>query len=222
MIRIYGRRFSPFVRKVLVVAELLGIEVELMAFEAHSPPPEFVAGSPLGKMPLLIDGDYVLPDSSAIVAYLDAMAGARATVFPADPKALGQTLWFEEYADTAMQGIVSTVFFNRIVKAVLRGQPADPAAIQQGEEVLLPPVLAYLENSLPEPGRYLCGPRMTVGDIAIASALVNFSHAGVLPDPKTKPRIAAWAKFMFDQPCFAARLVEERATIEKRRAAAIA
>lgn len=217
MIRIYGRRFSPFVRKVLVVAELLGIEVEPIAFEAHAPPPEFIAGSPLGKMPLLIDGDYVLPDSSAIVAYLNASAGVSASVFPDDPKALGQALWFEEYADTAMQGVVSTVFFNRIVKAVLRGQHADQSAIRHGIEVLLPPVLAYLESALPEPGSFLCGERITIADVAIASALVNFSHAGILPGSETGTRLAAWAAFMFDQPCFAGPIAEERTTIEKRR-----
>jgi glutathione S-transferase len=37
-----------------------------------NPTPEFRAASPFAKMPALVDGDYHLADSSAIIHYLEA------------------------------------------------------------------------------------------------------------------------------------------------------
>ena len=68
---LYGSSLSPFVRKVLAFASEKGIELEVRptgeAPGQHCA--EFVSASPLRKMPALVDGDFALPDSSAIVHF---------------------------------------------------------------------------------------------------------------------------------------------------------
>jgi len=69
---LYGSTMSPFVRKVAAYAAEKGIELELQPTGFPNPSPEFRAASPFGKMPALVDGDYSLADSSAIIHYLEA------------------------------------------------------------------------------------------------------------------------------------------------------
>ena len=72
---LYGSSLSPFVRKVLAFAGEKGIEIELKPTgdAPGQPGAEFLAASPLRKMPALVDGDYRLADSSAIIQYLEAL-----------------------------------------------------------------------------------------------------------------------------------------------------
>ena len=70
---VYGSSLSPYVRKVLVFAAEKGVEVEVKPVGIGSDDAEFKAASPFGKIPALRDGDFAVSDSSAIIAYLDAL-----------------------------------------------------------------------------------------------------------------------------------------------------
>jgi len=100
---LFGSSLSPFVRKVLAFASEKGIALELKptgdAPGQHSP--EFVAASPLKKMPALLDGDYRLCDSSAIVQYLEALH-PEPNLIPTEPRARARAIWFDEYSDTIL------------------------------------------------------------------------------------------------------------------------
>ena len=69
---LFGSSISPFVRKVLMFAAEKGIALESRPVSPHSDDHEFRAASPFGKIPALVDGDYTLADSTAIVSYLEA------------------------------------------------------------------------------------------------------------------------------------------------------
>ena len=85
---IYGSSLSPYVRKVLAFAAEKGIEFDLQptGFPNHSP--EYLEASPFRKMPALRDGDYTLPDSTAIVHYLEAKH-PDPELIPSEPKLRG-------------------------------------------------------------------------------------------------------------------------------------
>ena len=71
---VYGPSLSPYVRKVLVFAAEKGIAVEQStATRGPDADPAYLAASPFRKIPALKDGDFLLSDSSAIVAYLDKL-----------------------------------------------------------------------------------------------------------------------------------------------------
>ena len=71
--KVYGFPISPFVRKVHLVAAEKGIPVELALSNPADPAAEFLAASPFRKIPALIDGDFSLCDSTAIVTYFEAL-----------------------------------------------------------------------------------------------------------------------------------------------------
>ena len=70
---VYGASMSPFVRKVLAFGAEKGLELENKPMGFDSDDPDFLAASPFRKIPGFSDGDFRIADSSAIIAYLDAI-----------------------------------------------------------------------------------------------------------------------------------------------------
>ena len=186
---IFGALLSPYVRKVCVIAAEKGLDFELKMSSHANPDPDFVAASPFHKIPALKDGDYHLADSSAIAAYLDAQY-PQAPLIPADPKARGQVMWFDEYADTWLAGSGLKVLFHRLVAPKILKLPFDEAIAAEGEAEL-PRLYAYLETVAAK-GEWLAGDSFTLADIAVASVLRSIANVKVEPKAEYYPAIAAW------------------------------
>ena len=67
---VVGSYLSPYVRKVLVCLELKGIAYEVDPIVPFYGDDRFSGLSPLRRIPVLVDGDLVVNDSSDICAYL--------------------------------------------------------------------------------------------------------------------------------------------------------
>jgi glutathione S-transferase len=199
---LYGSSLSPFVRKVLSCAGEKGIELELQptGFPNHSP--EYLEASPFKKMPALRDGDYVLADSSAIIHYLEAKF-PEPPLIPADPQLRGKCIWYEEFADTILVACGVKIFFNRIVAPRFLGRPCNEEEVQQAELNDLPPILDYLEKTVPDEGGYLVGGALTLADIAVAGPFANFRHAKTRVDPERYPRTVAYVERILARPSLA-------------------
>lgn len=195
---VYGSSISPFVRKVLAFAAEKGIEVESRPLGLGSDDPEFLAASPFRKIPALRDGDFSISDSSAIIAYLDALK-PQPVLIPTEPPSRAQVTWFEEFADAILMGCGRTIFFNRLVAPRFLKREGDLAAADKAEQEELPPVLDYLERVIPE-SLYLVEDRLTLADIAVASPFVNLDHIQV--DLGSRPKLAAFLDHMLSRPSF--------------------
>jgi glutathione S-transferase len=205
---LYGAPVSPFVRKVLVAAAIKGVAVELVPVGMGDQNPDFLAASPFRKMPALTDGDFSVPDSSAIIAYLEAKHPEPALI-PAEAKARARTIWFDEFADTIFVPATGPMFFNRIVAPKFMKQDGDMAAADKAEKEGLPPILDYLESVIP-PSGYLVGDALTLADISVACPFVNAAHCGVVPDAGKYPKITAFLANMYAKPGFAEWIPRER------------
>ena len=210
---VYGSSMSPYVRKVLAFADEKGLEVESRPIGLGSDDPEFRAASPFGKIPALRDGDFTVADSSAIVAYLEAVKPEPALI-PADPKARATTIWFEEFADTIMGACGTKMFFNRIVAPRFLKREGDLALADKAECEELPPLLDYLERVLPESG-FLVEDRLTLADLAVASPFANFRHLGLAWDKARHGRVKAYVDAMLDRPSFKSRIEREAAFLAR-------
>ncbi|HEX6741331.1 MAG TPA: glutathione S-transferase family protein [Sphingomicrobium sp.] len=211
---LYGSSLSPFVRKVLAYAAEKGIELDLQptGFPNHSP--DYLATSPFRRMPAFRDGDYTLADSSAIIHYLEARFPEPALI-PSDPEARGRTIWFEEFADTILVACGAKMFFNRIVAPRFLGRAGDLAAADLAEKEELPPILDYLERTVPEPGAYLVGTSITLADIAVASPFANLAHLCCEISPERHGRVRAWVESILSRPSFAPWIERETALLAK-------
>jgi glutathione S-transferase len=209
MIKIYGVNVSAFVRKVRVVLAEKGLSYELVPVDLASPSPEFLALTPVRKVPVFQDEQVVLPDSSAIVAYLERRHPTPA-LLPADPAQYGRALFYEEYGDSIVYGALVTVFVQRVfVPFVLKGTPDEKVIADALART--PAVLDYLEGEVAN-REWLAGGQFSVADISIASPFVNWGYAGEKVDATRWPKLAAYLERVLARPSFRA-LIEEEAAV---------
>ena len=206
---VYGATLSPFVRKTMAFAAEKGLNVELRPMMPSKDNAELTACSPFGKIPGFRDGDFTISDSSAIVAYMDAMK-PDPVLIPADPQSRARTIWYDEFADTILFPCFAKMFFNRVVSPKFLGKPGDLDAADKAEREEMPPLLDYIEGVLPQSG-FLVGDRLTLADISVASPLASLEHCGVAIDAGRFPKVKRFADAMHARPSFAPMLAQERA-----------
>jgi glutathione S-transferase len=214
---VYGSSLSPFVRKVVAFAAEKGIEVEVKPIALGNQDPEFREASPFGKMPGFRDGDFAISDSSAIVAYLEAIK-PEPNLIPTEPRARARTIWFDEFSDTILFACGGKMFFNRIVAPRFLGIQGDEEIAAKAECEELPPLLDYLERVIPESG-YLVEDRLTLADIAVAGPFANLQHVNVAVDPARHPKVLAYVGKILARPSFAPMIAQETRFLERTAAA---
>ena len=210
---VYGASLSPFVRKVLAYGAEKGLELGHKPLGLGSDDPDFLASSPFRKIPGFSDGDFAISDSSAIIHYLEAKYPEPALI-PAEPRARARTIWFDEFADTILCACGAKMFFNRIVAPRFLGREGDLETADKAEKEELPPILDYLERTLPENG-WLVGDGITLADIAVATAFANFRHLGVTIDSDRYPKVSQFAERMLARPSFSGWVEREAAFLER-------
>ena len=218
---VYGGSLSPFVRKIRVMLTEKGVPYQLDQVNPFAPPPAFLEISPLKRIPVLRDTDLpepnTLPDSSIIADYIEHKF-PQTPLYPRDPFARAQVLWYEEYADTTLAVAIGPgVFFERVVRKMMRAQ-CDEAVVAATIKDKLPKIFDYLEREVTSK-TYVVGNALSIADIAISTHFVNFSHAGEAVDAKRWPELARYTQGILARPSFKAMLDEERPIAERFRAA---
>src|SRR6476646_4775760 len=187
---IIGSFVSPYVCKVLACMNLKGLDYQVDPITPFFGNDEYQRLSPLRRIPVLIDGDLSVSDSSVICAYLDEAYPDNA-LLPADPKDRARARWFEEYADTRLGDVfIWGLFYQKIVHPLVWGQPGDAARIEKSLSDDIPAALDYLEGELPADGFLFDD--IGVADIAVASFFRNGSYAGFEVDSARWPRTSAF------------------------------
>jgi glutathione S-transferase len=206
---LHGVSLSPFVRKVRAALAFKSIDYDLVYVMPGARDPDFLAKSPLAKIPVWEEDGWTLPDSSAICAYLERVKPEPA-LFPSDPRAYATELFWEEYADTRVVESGTPVFFQRIVRERFFKQPADEGIIRRHLEEVLPPVFDQLE-SLFVP--IADASRISIANLAIWSPFVNLDHTGYVLDRQAWPGLTNFLERMNEQPLLKALIEEERGTL---------
>jgi len=187
---IIGGPVSPYARKVMAIADIKGVRWRadpIIPFQGND---EFTRISPLRRIPVFIDDQVTLADSTAIGEYLDERYPTP-PLFPAGAAARARARWLEEFADTRMGDVFIWRIFNPavIVPGVWK-QPRDEAAIGATLRDELPSVLDYLESVAPGDG-FICG-ALAIADIAIAVHFANLRWSRTGVDLAAWPRTVAW------------------------------
>jgi glutathione S-transferase len=206
---LHGASLSPFVRKTRVALTEKGIDYDLIPVMPFGERDEYKKMSPLGKIPCYQEGDFTLPDSSAIIAYLERKQ-PKPSLYPSDAHEFGRALWYEEYADTKLAEVCTVPFVERYINAKFMGKEANEARIKENMTEKAPPVFDYLESEL-EGREYLAGGQFSVADIATASFFVNMRHGGEVVDASRWPNLAAYLERIHGRPSYKAIIEEEMA-----------
>jgi len=213
MITVYGINLSTFTRKVRLALVEKGLDYQLEVAPMGSP--AIRALNPLGKIPVLRDGNLVVPDSSVIVAYLERRWPER-PLWPADAAALARALWIEEFADTSLREAILPWFAENFVKPVFQGVAGDAAALARAGR-LRDAAFDYLEREIAGRVPAVAAP-LTIADIAVGAQLVTYRQGDGVIDAARWPGLSRFHDALVARPAWARMIEEEQATIAAARA----
>ena len=174
-VRIIGSYLSPYVRKVLVCLRLKGIAYEIDPIIPFFGDARFAKLSPLRRIPVLIDDQATLCDSTVICEYLEDRHPSP-SLYPREPAGRARARWLEEFADTRMGDVFIWRLFNGVaIKPFVWGEKTDPEVMAKTLAEDVPQVLDYLEAELPAQG-FLFG-ALSMADVAIGCFFRNAGFA---------------------------------------------
>ena len=180
--KVYYSPFSPYVRKVLVVAHELGLadRIEKLPSAAHpvKRDKEIIAHNPLGQVPTFFTDDgRMLADSRVICEYLNDLAGGA--LFPASGDARWRALVDQSLGD----GIIVAALLSRYETAVRPPEKLWKDWLD-GQFDKIATGLAALESAVTD-----FGDRVDIGTITYGCALGYLDLR--FPDLKWRDRHAA-------------------------------
>ncbi len=197
-------------QRILWLLEELGLPYEVKRYERDAQtmlaPPELRAVHPLGKSPVISDGDVTLAESGAIVDYLASRYGNGTLVPRADtPEHLRYLYWMHFAEGSLMPPLLLKLIFDRIesgpmpffVKPIARGI----AGKVKGAMVLpnLERLLTYMEGELAK-SEWFAGAQFSAADIQMSFPLEAASvRAGL---DQSRPKLWAFLKNIHTRPAY--------------------
>lgn len=211
---LHGVSASPFVRKVRIALVEKSIEYRLEPVMPFAMSDAFLAISPLAKVPVYQDGDFALPDSSCILAYLERLH-PEPPLFPSEARALGRALFYEEFADTRGVDALGPIFFERVVNAKVMKTGCDESIVKEHLDFVAPPIFDWLEGELAnfaEGDEGIVDGRFGVADLGLITIFINLEHGGESVDAQRWPKLASYVRGLMARPSIRAIYEEERAS----------
>ena len=197
MIKLYDFLPCPFGQKVRIVLAEKSLNYELVPVDITSGEqrrPEFLRLNPYGKVPVLVDEDTVVYDSTIINEYLD-------DEYP-DPPILpriefsslrARARLFEDFADTSFTPQVGQLM-TEMAKA--EGE-RDQSRLQRLRQTI-DRVLDYVNRELQ--GQHFLAGDFSVADIGFVPRLVILKEFGLIEAGTSRGNVDAWLKRLLDRP----------------------
>jgi len=195
MITIYGRANSSNVRKVLWLAEELGLQIDRHDYGRGYAPtdtPEFRALNPNAKVPVMDEDGFILWDSHAILRYMAAKFGAN--WYPADLRARAIVDQWLDWMIIELQEPVRKIFFALHVKP-----GSDPDGIP-GHEAESARACGILDAQLEKTGAYVAGATPTIADCAIGMMVHRWYYFDI--QRPSFPALEAYYERLKARPAF--------------------
>jgi glutathione S-transferase len=171
--KLYGSLASPYVARCWLTVAAKGGGADLEIYEDGIKSISYLGMSPIGKMPLLVDGSTSIPESAVICEYLDAAGQARVRLLSR----------------------LTDIYVYPAVTALLR-LPADgdSESVKAASTEALAS-LDYLEHFFAD-GGFAYGNALTLADAtvhgSVSLARPMFAKHGVENILDGRPRLAAW------------------------------
>ncbi|HET7848647.1 MAG TPA: glutathione S-transferase family protein [Pseudolabrys sp.] len=175
--KLYGFPLSPNTWKVRAVAAYLGLPLEMEFVDlarGASHAPDYLALNPTGRTPTLVDGDFTLWESNAIMQYI---AGKKPNqLWPDDARARADIsrwlCWQLAHFDAeACQPLT----FQRLVKKLVNLGTPDEAIVGRATEAFKRDAAILDAHFARQP--YLAGASVTLADFAVTGSLIYWKEA---------------------------------------------
>ncbi len=197
-------------QRILWLLEELGLPYEIKRYQRDAKtmlaPPELRAVHPLGKSPVISDGELTLAESGAIVEYLASRYGNGNLIPKANtPEYLRYVYWMHFAEGSAMSPLLLKLVFDRIesgpmpffIRPVARG-----IAQRAKNWIVLPNVERILNFLEAELGRsaWFAGAEFSAADVQMSFPLeISVVRAGL---NESRPRLWAFLKTIHARPAY--------------------
>lgn len=191
--KLYTHPFSTFARRVEIAVREKGIEVERVVVDLakrENRQEPYLSLHPYGRVPTLVDGDFVLPESTPILEYLEAMHPEPA-LLPADAQCRALVALHMKLCDIELAGPnYTTVFSKRFV-------PQDKWRSDEMERARKPTA-----RHLQVLDRQLAGKAFLVGDAFTLAEVcyMPFLHFIDLLDVEVPDNVRRWSDALLSRP----------------------
>lgn len=183
MLTLYDAARCPYCARARIVLAEKGIEYETVEVDLTERPAWIYEKNATGRVPVLEEGTWLLPESAVIMEYLEEQFPAPALLAPDAAARARARLWIYRHDD-----------FTGPYYALRRGE--DGAAERLGEQ------LSHLDAVLSEDD-WLGGSEYGLADIAYVPWVLRARDSlGVSLDPY--PAVAAWLERLLERPAVAA------------------
>src|SRR5262245_3614630 len=167
--KLYGFSASPNTWKVRALAAHLGIPLDYEFVDltkGAQRTPDYLAINPTGRTPTLVDGDFKLWESAAIMQY---MADQKPnSLWPNDARTRADIVRWQSWQLAHWSAeACQPLLFNRLVKKILNLGPPDEATVAKALDCFNRDA-ALLEAHLAKQP-YLVGKELTIADFTVAA-----------------------------------------------------
>jgi glutathione S-transferase len=196
MIKLYDFLPCPFGQKIRIILAEKGLSYELVQIdftEGEQRKPDFLRLNPFGRVPVLIDEDSTIYDSTIIAEYLEDEYPEPPLLPAIGASALrARARTWEDFADTSFTPQVGQLMGEM-------GKPEsdrDPARLQRIHR-LIERALDFLNHELQ--GQEYLAQQFSIADIGFVPRLVVLKDLGLDPG-QNRANVEAWLNRMIDRP----------------------
>lgn len=197
-------------QRILWLLEELGLDYEIQRYERDRKtmlaPASLRAVHPLGKSPVITDGDLVIAESGAIVDYLiNRYCAGRLAPAADTPDRLRYTYWLHYAEGSAMSPLLLKLVFDKIEKAPMPffAKPIAKAISGKAKSGFIAPQirqhLDYLEGELGK-NPWFAGAEFSGADIQLSFPLEAAAARGGLD--ASRPRLMDFLKRIHARPAY--------------------
>jgi len=197
-------------QRILWLLEELGLSYEIKRYQRDPTtmlaPPELRAVHPLGKSPVISDGELTLAESGAIIEYLAERYG-EGSLIPAHgtPQRLRCNYWLHYVEGSAMPPLLLKLVFRRVetAPAPFFVKPVAKGIARKVQRSFIDPQLKlhldYLDGELGK-AEWFAGDAFSVADIQLSFPLEAFAARGGLDS--SYPRLSAFLQRIHARPAY--------------------
>lgn len=197
MLKIWGRRNSSNVRKVLWCAEEIGLpyeSIEVGGSHGGTQSPEYVAMNPNGLVPVIEDHGLPLWESNTIVRYLSARY-SLGTLYAEDAMERAQAEKWMDWSTSRMAPL-----YSELIWGIMRTAPTDRDEARINAAIVRAGDFLALPNATLATQPWLSGEKFAMGDIALGSLIYAWFELPIQrPD---LPHLAEWYARLCERPAY--------------------
>lgn len=206
MLVLYTTAISANGRKPLALAQHLQLDVEIHlvnVYRGEGRTAEYLKVNPSGKVPALVDDDFVLWESNAILCYLAESHGDFA-LSSRESRPRADILRWMFWEAAHWQPVLTRILAPRVAQILTSGAASATAPVSWNDPDLTA-VLNVLESKLSQ-DQFMCGDRVSIADFSVAGMTTYFERTR-FPGAQF-PAISSWLNRMARIPAWASTLVE--------------